>query len=1568
MESALQVDLEAGIAGTVVLLSDRKGEIIHASSNVEEVYGHKPKDLVGTRLWSRVHPLDARALKLNEQNFIKHVTSIKSTASYRVRTKNGFAAVTVHYKKQNGSIRIFETYTGSHVHAQDEYLQLIETANAPIFGVDMKLCVNEWNHKAAMVTGYIKNEVMGKNLVDNFIHAEDRAKVREVIQEALSGKETENFVFPLYTKRESKKVVVLLNASTRRNALGEPVGMIGVGQDITDLKTEQRKNEILRKEYERLIDDANAPIFGVDTSLHITEWNKKIVSVTGYKKSLTFGQPLKSFINADEWERTAKVIQRALLGQQTENFVLPLFTADKQRVIVLLNASPRRNLNGDVVGVIGVGQDITRMRQVTQERDVALRNTRILIQTANAPIFGVDMKGNINEWNRKAAQITGFSKEEVLKRHLIQNYITQEYREQVQTVFDKAFKGESTSNFQFPLFSKTGERVEVLLNASPTYNVQGQLTGCLGVGQDVTKMLKVQAELQRIGEDSKRLIDTSNAPIFGVDRRLNITEWNQKAVKITGYSRLEVLGKNLIDDGYIRDEHKESVKTVILAALEGKETENFEFPLYTKDGSKRIEILLNASSRRDVMGGIVGVIGVGQDITEMKQVTQERDVALRNTRILIQTANAPIFGVDIKGNINEWNRKAAKITGFSKEEVLGKLLVQNYITQEYREQVQTVFDKAFKGESTSNFQFPLFSKTGERVEVLLNASPTYNVQGQLTGCLGVGQDITQMLRIQLERDRIGEDSKRLIDTSNAPIFGVDRRLNITEWNQKAVKITGYSRLEVLGKNLIDDGYIRDEHKESVKTVILAALEGKETENFEFPLYTKDGSKRIDILLNASARRDVQERVVGMIGVGQDITDMKQVTRERDLALRNTRSLVKTANAPIFGVDMKGNINEWNRKAAEITGFSKHEVLGKHLVQNYITEEYREEVQAIFDKAFEGQNTSNFQFPLFSKTGDRVEVLLNASPTVNVQGELTGCLGVGQDITQMLKVQIERDRIGEDSRRLIDTSNAPIFGVDRHLNISEWNQKAAKITGYTRAEVLGKNLITGYIRDEHKNSVQKVLESALTGVDTENFEFPLYTKDGRARIEILLNASARRDATGTVVGMIGVGQDITSLKHEQRKNEQLMKAQKALYHGVKNALAGMLAQLGIMRSSDGPNTVKLARIRNIIDKASDQELGAALRGDLNNFLSDISSENRNRKDDHEQLSTVCKMAIVACNSRGYAVRIQHESFKPSPKRIDCLSLLEEMRSLSRRIEIGQAPDVREVLAHADEMALYLILDNVLNNARAHSPERSVIRVSCWYTRDNHGNHVGVTIQVSNKMKDHNENQSDVKKRKDNPSSEERLLHQDNLSQGMGLSIIRDCVKKCKYKFDAGPEGSLFYSTLRLPVWTNIHKTEEIRKNNANNAKKQFSNSKDFIIACVEDMKMIRKMYERVLIRKYFNKKSVVLGSTLHEAKCAAHCIMKAGCHACILDQNLEYGSDCVYGTDIAYQLAELKFKGLIYIRSANNDTMDIQFYKEKGAFGTMCKSMTPAEIRDQVMKDLTEQKITPLDIAPDTRWE
>ena len=127
---------------------------------------------------------------------------------------------------------------------------------------------------------------------------------------------------------------------------------------------------------------------------------------------------------------------------------------------------------------------------------------------------------------------------------------------------------------------------------------------------------------------------------------------------------------------FITKDYQVSVKEVLDNALQGRETANFEFPLYTKEDQRRVDVLLNATTRRGVSGNVVGVLGVGQDITERKQVEMEKTRVAQELQTFIDTANAPIFGIDANGLVNEWNNKAAAITGFSREEVLGRNLVQ----------------------------------------------------------------------------------------------------------------------------------------------------------------------------------------------------------------------------------------------------------------------------------------------------------------------------------------------------------------------------------------------------------------------------------------------------------------------------------------------------------------------------------------------------------------------------------------------------------------------------------------------------------------------------------------------------------------------------------------------------------------------------------------------------------------------------------------------------------------------------------------------------------------------------
>ncbi|RMX66474.1 hypothetical protein DD238_002373 [Peronospora effusa] len=975
-----------------------------------------------------------------------------------------------------------------------EYRKLIETANAPIFGVDTEGRVVIFNAKAAQISEYEPNQVMGADLVDTLISAEFRPAVAAVFQSAFQGTETANFEFPLVTKT-GRKVEILLNATPRYDHTGKLVGVVGIGQDITD-------RIIQEKEYSRLIDTANAPIFGVDSNYKVIIWNKKAAAITEYTNEDTIGQDLFKFISEDYRDAVAKVFLKALEGAGTANFDFPLITKSGRRLEILLNATPKYDHFGNISGAVGIGQDITDRRAQEQEY------TR-LIDTANAPIFGVDERGCVNIWNRKAADTTQYSNEEVLGVNLVENFIPVDFQEAVWTVLSQALKGQETANFEFPLITKDGRRVEVLLNATSRFNEKGVVIGVVGIGQDITVRMAQEKE-------TNRLIHSANAPIFGVDQDGRVNIWNLKVAEITQFSPEEVMGRDLVER-FVAEDHRESVGLLLRNALQGEPTGNFDFPLITKAG-RRVEILLNATPRYDELGQIFGVTGIGQDITE--RIAQEQEYIR-----LIDTANAPIFGVDSEGRVNIWNKKAAEIMQYTTDAVMGEKLVEKYITKDYQEAVSNVLSEALNGVETANFEFPLITKTGRRVEILLNATPRYNEHGVVIGMVGIGQDIT---------DRIAQEQEytRLIDTANAPIFGVDINGRVNIWNRKAAETTQYMNAEVLGKDLVAE-FISEEYRDPVRCVLKKAFQGVETANFEFPLITKAG-RRVEILLNATPRYNEQGTVMGMVGIGQDITVRMAQEQEKN-------RMIHSANAPIFGVDQDGRVNIWNLKVAEITQFASEEVMGKDLVNCFVAKDHRSEVRFSLQKALQGEPTGNFDFPLITKAGRRVEILLNATPRYDELGQIFGVTGIGQDITE--RIAQEQEYI-----RLIDTANAPIFGVDSEGRVNIWNKKAAEIMQYTTDAVMGEKLVEKFITKDYQEAVSNVLSEALNGVETANFEFPLITKTGR-RVEILLNATPRYNEHGVVIGMVGIGQDITERIAQEQEYTRLIDTANAPIFGV-----------------------------------------------------------------------------------------------------------------------------------------------------------------------------------------------------------------------------------------------------------------------------------------------------------------------------------------------------------------------------------------------------------------------------------
>ena len=356
--------------------------------------------------------------------------------------------------------------------------------------------------------------------------------------------------------------------------------------------------------------------------------------------------------------------------------------------------------------------------------------------------------------------------------------------------------------------------------------------------RDITERLRCEKELKDSEEKLRTLFERVRHGLFISSKKGRFIECNQALLDMLGYAeKKDLLRKDLPQDVYVnlgdRDMFMQRVER------EGC-VKDMEVEFKKKDGEK-ITVLLTAYPIRNETGEIVGYEGVNLDITERKRIEEEIREANEFFRNLIESSVDGIIVTDMKGNILIFNKGAESITGYTADEVIGKI----HITGLYPERMANEIMEKLRSQDyggvgkLSPVPLTVMNKTGEQIPIQLSAALVFDRKGKEIASVGIFTDLRP--RLNMER-KLQETHLQLVNSEKMASLGKLAAGIAHEINNPLGGILIYSSL------LMEDLPKEDPKRQDLARVVQEAGRCKEIVRslLEFARQTEPTMEPVDI--------------------------------------------------------------------------------------------------------------------------------------------------------------------------------------------------------------------------------------------------------------------------------------------------------------------------------------------------------------------------------------------------------------------------------------------------------------------------------------------------------------------------------------------------------------------------------------------------------------------------------------------------------------------------------------------------------------------------------------------------
>jgi PAS domain S-box-containing protein len=426
-------------------------------------------------------------------------------------------------------------------------------------------------------------------------------------------------------------------------------------------------------------------------------------------------------------------------------------------------------------------------------------------------------------------------------------------------------------------------------------------------------------------------------------------EVSEYFLKLTGYSRNEVIGKKITELGINIDFKR---RNEILSQLSlGEHAPDFEVEITNEKGEKRIGLSsLNMIDFKDEQL----ICCCFFDITERKKL--EKKIYTQSS-LLEQVHNA-IITIDFNNNILSWNKYAETLYQWTREEAVGKNIIDLLAPEELKGVAKTNFENLYLDGHWEG-RFDVKRKDNTPVTVHIINSYLKDMNGTNIGFIGISTDISE----QIKAEKALKDNEELFRdiVSNTPdhIIIQDNDLKYTFVVNPQL---GLTLSDMIGKT--DYDLVEKEVAEEITILKQSVLTTGEPKRIETSMVSKSGE--IEYFNGIyTPKFDNSGKINGLIGYFRKVTELKEVESELRKSEEKFKMIFEKTTAPIMIADDKGNYLAVNNATSELFEYTVDELVHMN-VGDLITSNNSNAAVQYAEYLEKGEETGEFGF--ISKNG------------------------------------------------------------------------------------------------------------------------------------------------------------------------------------------------------------------------------------------------------------------------------------------------------------------------------------------------------------------------------------------------------------------------------------------------------------------------------------------------------------------------------------------------------------------------------------------------------------------------